>query len=98
VRWYLQPCFSIAKRSMTTVISDRQDQADAKISAGYSWRRGVFESTGWHRGDRLTDLGAAAARRRSEAGVQIGGSSAPAAGPRSRSATKVAASAPPLIA
>jgi hypothetical protein len=57
---------------MTTVISDWQDQADAKISADYSWRRGVFESTGWHRGDRLTDLGAAAARRRSEAGVQIG--------------------------
>jgi hypothetical protein len=61
---------------MTTVISDWQDQADAKISADYSWRRGVFESTGWHRGDRLTDLGAAAARRRSEAGVQIGGSRA----------------------
>jgi hypothetical protein len=73
VRWYLQPCFSIAKRSMTTAISDWQDQADAKISADCSWRRGVFESTGWHRGDRLTDLGAAAARRRSEAGVQIGG-------------------------
>jgi hypothetical protein len=36
VRWYLQPCFSIAKRSMTTAISDRQDQADAKISADYS--------------------------------------------------------------
>jgi hypothetical protein len=59
---------------MTTAISDRQDQADAKISADYSRRRRVFESTGWHRGDRLTDLGAAAARRRSEAGVQIGGS------------------------
>jgi hypothetical protein len=62
---------------MTTAISDWQDQADAKISADYSWRRGVFESTGSHRGDRLTDLGAAAARRRSEAGVQIGGYGAP---------------------
>jgi hypothetical protein len=59
--------------SMTTAISDWQDQADAKISADCSWRRRVFESTGWHRGDRLTDLGAAAARRPSEAGVQIGG-------------------------
>jgi hypothetical protein len=58
---------------MTTAISDWQDQADAKISADCSWRRGVFESTGWHRGDRSTDLGAAAARRRSEAGAQIGG-------------------------
>lgn len=71
-RWYPQPWFSIARRSMTTVIPDWQDQADAKISADYSWRRGVFESTGWHRGNRLIDLGAAAARRRSEAGVQIG--------------------------
>jgi hypothetical protein len=74
---------------MTTAISDCQDQADAKISADYSWRRGVFDSTGWHRGDRLTDLGAAAARRRSEAGVQIGGSARdlPSAG-RLRSAIR----------
>src|SRR6266536_2734931 len=43
-RWYPQPWFSIARRLMTTVISDWQD------------------------------LAAAAARRRPEAGVQIGGS------------------------
>ncbi len=42
-RWYPQPWFSIARRLMTTVISDWQDQADAKISADCSWRRGVFE-------------------------------------------------------